>query len=125
MKRWIRVQKKIKGAQGRPENYSIQVDALSCGVPGLFLNLDPNPETKGYCITHRGSGLRVGSWRFRYSKDATKVAKLLTKEMDVDWSIKDPHVLTKKHFGINAAYERIVLKHVPKKNRIHSPGKLG
>lgn len=98
MKRWI------KSVKGKPK----QVEAKSCGVPGLFLNKDPGCPGRGWVITHRASGLRLGDWYFKKAAYARQVAQRLTEDHDINWKIKDPDKFVKKHFGINQWMEKII-----------------
>lgn len=98
VKRWI------KGRNGKP----LQIDAELCGIKGIFLNKDPEKPNLGWCITHRASGLRVGTYYFKTKAIAAKVAQKLTNDHGVNWSIKDPQELVAAHHGINSWMRKVI-----------------
>ena len=100
-RRWIAIEKKGKLV-------ATQVEAtLVPGIPGVFISEDPRKKGR-YAITHRGTGLRVGTYLFRNRKAAKTVVIQLTKAMGIDWTIKDGKVLLNSFPGIDKRMTKII-----------------
>lgn len=91
--------KKVKRWVRSKDGQALQVDAyILPNVKGIFANQDPRNEL--WCVTHRGSGFRVGENAFFKSRKMALKFLAGLGAFDVDWTIKDEQEVVSAHPGL-------------------------